>query len=253
MRTSKLLAVIVSTALLTSCGAESIDWSTPVIVTDAREQRALMPTKTDLKNFTSLVAYSSGEFDSDVMVGFNFNGGGDGSLQVQPLSCLGTEKYLLTDDFWLTPTSTSTAKMGYGYSEIYTIRGDKQRSLRMAIFGDKNGESANLIGDIAAELESCKSVTNVTEGLEWTSTFTYTAASPDQLRVEINTEYLYSTGQKYKGRSVKLVKQVGRNLLSVMLSHTGNSDVTLDPITASEEDDALALLAIFAGNLAPQE
>lgn len=249
----KLLAVIASTALLSSCSTESIDWATPAIVGDVREQQGLLPTKTDLKKFSSLEAFSSAEFDSDVMTGMNFDGLGDGTLRVEPLSCLGSEKYLLTDDFWLTPTSTSTSMMGKGYSEIYSIRGDKQRSLRMAIFGDKNVEGANLIGDIAAELKSCKSVTNATEGLEWTSTFSYTAAAPDQLRVLINTEYTYSTGQKFKGLSVKLVKQVGRNLLSVMLSHTGKSEVTLDPITAAQEDDAAALLEIFAANLLPQE
>ena len=251
MPISKPLLVIVLTVFLTSCGGESIDWATPSAVTNVREQRALFPTKTDLQNLNSLKAYSSAEFESDVLTGFNFNGIGDGSLSVEPLSCIGTEKYLLTDDFWLTPTSTSTLNMGYGYSEVYAIRGDEQRTLRMALFADKNVENANLLGDIVTELESCKSVTNRAETLEWTSTFSYTAASPDELRVEINTDYSYKTGQKYKGRSVKLVKQVGRNLLSVMLSYSVKSDMTLDSITAAEEDDARALLTIFANNLAP--
>jgi hypothetical protein len=123
----------------------------------------------------------------------------------------------------------------------------------MAFFADKNVEDANLIGDIATELESCKSVTNRAETLEWTSTFSFTVTSPDELRVEINTDYSYKTGQKYKGQSVKLVKQVGRNLLSVMLSYSAKSDMTLDSITPAEEDDAKALLAIFANNLVPQE
>ena len=143
--------------------------------------------------------------------------------------------------------------MGYGYSEVYAIRGDQQRTLRMAFFADKNVDDANLIGDIVTELESCKSVTNRAETLEWTSTFSYTAVSPDELRVEINTDYSYTTGQKFTGRSVKLVKQVGRNLLSVMLSYSAKSDMTLDPITSAEEDDAKSLLAIFVNNLAPQE
>lgn len=253
MRNSKLLVVIVSTVFLTSCGAESIDWATPKAVTEAREQSAFFPTKTDMQKLNSLNDFASAEFESDVLIGYKFNGAGDGSLQVEPLSCLGTEKYLLTDDFWLTPTSTSTLNMGYGYSEVYAIRGDQQRTLRMAFFADKNVDDANLIGDIVTELESCKSVTNRAETLEWTSTFSYTAVSPDELRVEINTDYSYTTGQKFTGRSVKLVKQVGRNLLSVMLSYSAKSDMTLDPITSAEEDDAKALLAIFVNNLAPQE
>jgi hypothetical protein len=253
MHNSKLLIVIVTAALLTSCGTESIDWATPSAVTEAREQSALFPTKTDLQNLNSLKNFSTAEYKTDVLVGFNFNGTGDGSLQVEPLSCLGSEKYLLTDDFWLTPTSSSTANMGSGYSEVYAIRGDQQRTLKMAFFADKNVEDANLIGDIATELESCKSVTNRADTLEWTSTFSYTATSPDELRVEINTDYSYRTGEKYKGQSVKLVKQVGRNLLSVMLSYSAKLDMTLDSITSAEEDDARALLAIFANNLAPQE
>jgi hypothetical protein len=253
MRKSKLIIVIVSAALLTSCGAESMDWETPSAVTDAREQSAFFPTKTDLQSLNSLNSFSSGEYKTDVLVGFNFNGTGDGSLQVEPLSCLGTEKYLLTDDFWLTPTSSSTANMGSGYSEVYAIRGDQQRTLRMAFFADKNVEDANLIGDIVTELEACKSVTNRAETLEWTSIFSFAVTSPDELRVEINTDYSYKTGQKYKGQSVKLVKQVGRNLLSVMLSYSAKSDMTLDSITSAEEDDAKALLAIFANSLVPQE
>lgn len=253
MSKARLLVVIVSAVLLTSCGAESIDWATPKAVTDAREQSKFFPTSTDLQKLNSLSNYVSAQFTTDVLVGFNFNGTGDGSLRVEPLSCLGTEKYLLTDDFWLTPTSTSTLNMGYGYSEVYAIFGDQQRKLRMSFFADKNVQEANLIGDIVTELETCKSVTNRAETIEWTSTFSYTVAAPDELRVEINTDYSYTTGQKYKGRSVKLVKQVGRNLLSVMLSYSAESDMTLDSITSADEADAKALLVIFANNLAPQE
>lgn len=252
MRDSKLLVVVVSTIFLTSCGAESIDWATPNAVTDASEQSAFFPTKTDLQKLNSLNDYVSAEFETDVLVGFNFNGSGDGTLRVEPLSCLGTEKYLLTDDFWVTPTSTSTLNMGYGYSEEYVIRDDQQRILRMSFFADKNVQEANLIGDIVTELETCMSVTNRAETLEWTSTFSYTVAAPDELRVEINTDYSYTTGQKFKGRSVKLVKQVGRNLLSVLLSYSAESDITLDSITSADEADAKALLVIFANNLAPQ-
>jgi hypothetical protein len=38
-----------------------------------------------------------------------------------------------------------------------------------------------------------------------------------------------------------------------MLSYSAKSDMTLDSITSAEEDDAKALLAIFANSLVPQE
>ena len=96
-------------------------------------------------------------------------------------------------------------------------------------------------------MELCDSVTNSTAGLTWTSRVTKSSPAENELRVVIDTEY--KLADPYVGQSLKLVRQVGRNLISVMVTHTAKKSDGITSITKQEEVDLTSLLDIFTAHV----
>ena len=241
-------AVCFSVFLFSSCSSSSQDWSSPAAISDVKVKQSLVPSKNDLASFESFRRIASGDFKYDVLVGFT----SDNSLSVTPSSCLAVERYLLTDDFWITSQEDATDNMGPGYSGRYTVNGEQQLDLHMSIFEDKNAKEQFLLDEIKQDLKNCSTVaidaSNKNGDYKWTTTFNFSSTTNVDLRVDMETEYDLN-GKRYKTSKFKFIRQVGRNLISVAVAHTVEKSIALKPLSPQEEKDALALLQLFSNNL----
>ena len=220
---------------ITACGEVTPKWNSPKTVS-LEVMKSVLPTSLDLEAYSSLNQFSSKKPSDDVLVGFFANS--DNSIEFSPKSCVESDSYLTRDDFWVTSASNATNNMTNGISRVWDA-GEGWR-LKVLIVGDKNtSNDSYLMEDISTELASCKVVAVQTKTLMWSSVVEKFDVSSDSMRIEF--KMLFTPGNSVT-KGIKIVQQVGRNLVSVTVARSGKGFSTDFPIPTDVEKDMNALL-----------
>jgi hypothetical protein len=242
------LLALASLFILTSCGQgtssqseEPINWETPAAF-DFKALNELLPSESVLAGYSEFSQFTASELLIEPVSGLT--DAYDGTLTTTPSTCRESDAFLTQRSFAKSVASNASNNMLGGLSWYWANDDPKDYSkLILTIVGDNNLGEEFLLKDLATELKSCGTVTNVTSDLTWNTTQTFTQPSTSSLRLEYEMTF---SGNAFGRKALVIARQVGRNLVYVSYARDGEGAPNEFPISAAVEDQMNLLLDAVA-------
>ena len=247
-RNKYFVLALASLFILTSCGQETssqseepINWETPAAF-DFKALNVLIPSEGILSDYTEFSRFESSEPKIEPVSGITDTN--DGSLTTSPATCRESDAFFTQRTFAKSSASNASNNMLGGLSWYWAYDDARDYAkLTLTIVGDGNVSEEFLLNDIATELKSCGTVTNVSTDLSWTITQTFTQPSTSSLRLEY--EMVFS-GNAFGRKALLIARQVGRNVVYLSYARDGEGAPSKYPISSDIEAQMNLLLDAVA-------
>ncbi len=233
---SSTIVALFALLILPSCG-NSINWDEPAAL-EIGARALVLPAAGNLIAYESLSDFSSSTSEPKPQIPL---GGKESGLNVDPRSCVTSHEYVTIGAAFRDEKSLFAKSLGGGWSIVFSDF-DQGKTFAATIFSDEANSEQPLIQDLFDDLSSCPKVTHVLNGVTYKYQFTVARISENTIKVNFegtNSEGLHEIG-------LKVVNQVGRNLISTGMYHYKWNQAQATAITDQEKADLNSSLLVMA-------
>jgi hypothetical protein len=229
-----------------SAKPKAISWDSVKALSEGL-QPTILPKADDLRDFGYLESFASIKPELSAQNPEGTSGNSD-TLSWNPESCYAAASYAVYNANWEISNSEFAKSLGQGWDEILLDR-KAGKTLTFSIFSDLGLADMPLLDILERDIKACpitiQKINKVTYNYE------FQVSRTSENTIEIST--IFSSSEGLVGKSLKIISQVGRNLLAselVRFDWNGNPPM---PITTMEQGALTAALQSMATKVEAQQ